>query len=75
MTKHITIKSVFVLLPTFAALLCFLTTIAEAGQPCCPTAAPNTLQIPTLSEWGLIAMAGILGLIGLMAMCRKYVTS
>jgi len=30
--------------------------------------------IPTLSEWGLIAMAGILGLVGFMVMRRKKVT-
>ena len=27
--------------------------------------------IPTLSEWGLIAMAGVLGVIGLLAMRRR----
>jgi len=31
--------------------------------------APNT--IPTLSEWGLIAMAGILGLVGLLTALRR----
>lgn len=31
----------------------------------------NTRPIPTLSEWGLIAMAGVLGLIGLLAIRRK----
>ena len=28
-------------------------------------------QIPTLSEWGLIAMAGVLGIIGLLAVRRR----
>jgi len=32
-------------------------------------------QVPTLSEWGLIAMAGVLGLVGFMVMRRKIVTS
>jgi len=31
--------------------------------------------IPTLSEWGLIAMAGILGIIGFMVMRRRKVTA
>ncbi len=32
-------------------------------------------SIPTLSEWGLIAMAGLLGIIGLLAIRRKRVTA
>jgi len=35
--------------------------------------APKT--IPTLSEWGLIAMAGILGIVGFMVMRRRKVTA
>ncbi|TFG74792.1 MAG: IPTL-CTERM sorting domain-containing protein [Thermodesulfobacteriales bacterium] len=31
--------------------------------------------IPTLSEWGLIAMAGVLGIIGFMVMRRRKVTA
>ena len=31
--------------------------------------------VPTLSEWGLIAMAGILGIVGLMVMRRRKVTA
>jgi len=31
--------------------------------------------IPTLSQWGLIAMAGILGLVGFMVMRRRKVTA
>jgi len=30
-----------------------------------------TRNVPTLSEWGLIAMAGILGLVGFMVMRRR----
>lgn len=36
---------------------------------------PGIRPIPTLSEWGLITMAGILGLVGLIAIRKKYVTS
>ena len=31
--------------------------------------------IPTLSEWGLIAMAGVLGVVGLLVMRRRKVTA
>lgn len=33
--------------------------------------APGASPVPTLSEWGLIAMAGILGIIGFMVIRRK----
>jgi len=33
------------------------------------------IPIPTLSEWGLIAMAGILGIVGFMVIRRRKVTS
>lgn len=32
---------------------------------------PSTGSIPTLSEWGLIAMAGILGIVGFMVIRRR----
>jgi len=32
-------------------------------------------QVPTLSEWGLISMAGILGIVGFMVMRRRKVTA
>ena len=32
-------------------------------------------SIPTLSEWGLIAMAGILGIVGFMVIRRRKVTA
>lgn len=32
-------------------------------------------DIPTLSEWGLIAMAGILGIVGFMVMRRRKVAA
>jgi len=31
----------------------------------------STAKIPTLSEWGLLAMAGILGIVGFMVMRRR----
>lgn len=31
--------------------------------------------IPTLSEWGLIAMAGVLGLVGILAVRKRQVTA
>lgn len=35
------------------------------------TPPPAAAQVPTLSEWGLIAMAGIMGLAGILVMRRK----
>lgn len=32
-------------------------------------------NIPTLSEWGVVAMAGILGIVGLMVMRRRNLTA
>jgi hypothetical protein len=32
-------------------------------------------EIPTLSEWGLIAMAGVLGIVGFMVICRRKITA
>lgn len=40
----------------------------------CGVPAPIT-QVPTLSEWGLIAMAGILGLVGFMVIRRRKATA
>ena len=39
----------------------------------CPEPEPRT--VPTLSEWGLIAMAGILGIVGFIVMRRRKVTA
>ena len=39
-------------------------------------ASPSTTTpIPTLSEWGLIAMAGLLGIVGFIVMRRRKVTA
>ena len=40
----------------------------------CGVPAPIT-QVPTLSEWGLIAMAGVLGIIGFMVIRRRKATA
>jgi len=32
-------------------------------------------NVPTLSEWGLITMAALLGIVGFMVMRRKRVTA
>jgi hypothetical protein len=41
----------------------------------CATFTPAANPIPTLSEWGLIAMAGILGIFGLLAARRRKATA
>jgi len=40
-----------------------------------PEPPPIFINIPTLSQWGLIAMAGILGIVGFMVMRRRKVTA
>ena len=47
------------------------TQLGEGGLCVSPS---NTTPIPTLSEWGLIAMAGVLGIIGFMVIRRKKVS-
>ncbi len=42
----------------------------------CPQFITNiNSPIPTLSEWGLIAMAGVLGIVGFMVIRRRKVTA
>jgi hypothetical protein len=36
---------------------------------------PSPEQIPTLSEWALISLAGILGIVGFMVMRRRKVAA
>ena len=42
-------------------------------DPCGPP--PSPAMVPTLSEWGLIAMAGILGIVGFIAIRRRKATA
>ncbi|GJM14911.1 MAG: hypothetical protein DHS20C13_02380 [Thermodesulfobacteriota bacterium] len=39
------------------------------------TLAIEPAQVPTLSEWGLISMAGVLGIIGFMVIRRRKATA
>lgn len=49
---------------------------ARALELCNVCQAPVVeTNIPTLSEWGLIAMAGILGIVGFIVMRRRKVTA
>ncbi len=45
--------------------------VNRAFDQCAGTATSLSRPIPTLSEWGLIAMAGILGIFGLFAALRR----
>jgi len=40
-----------------------------------PPPPPPIADVPTLSEWGLIAMASILGIVGFMVMRRRKATA
>ena len=50
-----------------------LTIVLEAG--CTFFNVRVTTNVPTLSEWGLIAMAGILGIVGFMVIRRRKVNA
>jgi len=51
-------------------------TVPVGEDPNSVAIAPIIIEqnIPTLSQWGLIAMAGILGIVGFMVMRRRRVT-
>ena len=40
-----------------------------------PPPPPSVTTVPTLSEWGLIAMAGLIGITGLLVMRRRKLTA
>jgi len=44
-------------------------------EPLCQVPPIVKTPIPTISEWGLIAMAGILGIVGFMVIRRRKVTA
>ncbi len=53
-------------------------TIAIEAEDCDSTGqcVPRPAMVPTLSEWGLLAMAGILGIVGfIMVIRRRKVTA
>ncbi|MGH7807241.1 MAG: IPTL-CTERM sorting domain-containing protein [Thermodesulfobacteriota bacterium] len=49
--------------------------VNRAFNQCFPELATPPTTIPTLSEWGLIAMAGILGMAGLIVIRRRKATA
>ena len=60
------------------------TEMGQLGVPCgsnsrrsiCPCEQSQVVSpIPTISEWGLIAMAGILGIVGFMVIRRRKLTA
>jgi len=44
------------------------------GFFCSANAGPLSRAVPTLSQWGLIAMTGVLGIVGFMVMRRRKLT-
>jgi hypothetical protein len=45
------------------------------GFFCSTNTGPFATDIPTLSQWGLIAMVSILGIVGFIVMRRRKVTA
>jgi len=54
-----------------SAILAWYEVVNRAFDQCDGTVGSLSHPIPTLSEWGLISMAGILGLFGLFAALRR----
>lgn len=48
---------------------------ATGSCPFPETGDSEARPVPTLSEWGLIAMAGILGIVGFMVIRRRQLTA
>ena len=49
--------------------------LTDSGSANCTFFNSEVEPIPTLSEWGLIAMAGLLGIVGFMVMRRRKATT
>lgn len=47
----------------------------EPSGMCVSQVSPITSSVPTLSEWGLIAMAGVLGIAGYIIVRRRKVNA
>ncbi len=63
------------------AVACLVGSVVEDGTcsvegpgGICSVVIPGPAPIPTLSEWGLIAMAGVLGIAGFMIIRKRKVT-
>ena len=56
-------------------ILAWYEVVNRAFDQCTGSVGSFTRPIPTLSEWGLIAMAGILGIFGLLAVRKRKVTA
>lgn len=52
-----------------------LTCNSSGGAATCTFSNIEIRSVPILSEWGLIALAGVLGIVGLMVIKRKRVIS
>ncbi|MEX0999020.1 MAG: IPTL-CTERM sorting domain-containing protein [Thermodesulfobacteriota bacterium] len=53
----------------------FVIDIGYSTSITCVGFRDTNVNVPTLSEWGLIAMAGILGIVGFMVLKRRKVTA
>ena len=60
------------------SLLFFIDSECNESTGVCPRSDVGDSEarsVPTLSEWGLIAMAGVLGLVGFIVIHRRKVTA
>ena len=68
-------KNISTFVIAFIIISSFFLAMPENGYSGVATPCCSVTPIPTLSEWGSIAMAGVLGIIGFMVIRRRKVTA
>ncbi len=68
-------KSISTFVIAFLIIGFFFLALPEMGYSGSNGMPIRVEEVPTLSEWGLIAMAGILGIVGFMVIRRRKVTA
>jgi hypothetical protein len=68
-------KSISTFVIAFLIIGFFFLAIPEMGYSGSNGTPMHVVDVPTLSEWGLIAMAGVLGIVGYLVIRRKKVTA
>ena len=64
-------KSISTFVIAFLIIGFFFLALPEMGYSGSNGTSMQVVDVPTLSEWGLIAMAGVLGIVGYLVIRRK----
>ena len=68
-------KNISTFVIAFIIISSFFLAMPEMGYSGSNGIPMHVVDVPTLSEWGSIAMAGVLGIIGFMVIRRRKVTA